>query len=190
MSLPLPTTSMASRDTLSCSWPVASISASSVIAGTCRKSRSASKRRCSKRAGRPGQLRGPADLALDLADELSDLASGGFRLLALDAHQRGLLFLIGEIDVERAVGDQRQAHHGDEQKDIFNKQPAAHDGAGSGSPGVRRSTHAFVAAFRRRSHMVRGRFRLSRDERNTCLATSQGKPRDSSFYHLVGANQE
>src|SRR6516165_9644151 len=38
---------MASRDTLSCSWPLESISASSVIAGTCRNSRSASKRRCS-----------------------------------------------------------------------------------------------------------------------------------------------
>ena len=85
-----------------------------------------------QRAGRPGQLRGPADLALDLADELSDLAGGGLRLLALDAHQRGLLLLIGEIDVERAVGDQRQAHHGDEQKDIFNKQPAAHDRSAGG----------------------------------------------------------
>ena len=47
MSLPLPTTSMASRDTFSCSCPLESISASSVIAGTCRNSRSASKRRCS-----------------------------------------------------------------------------------------------------------------------------------------------
>jgi hypothetical protein len=47
MSLPLPTTSMASRDTFSCSWPAESISASSVMAGTWRNSRSASKRRCS-----------------------------------------------------------------------------------------------------------------------------------------------
>ena len=47
-----------------------------------------------QRAGRPGQLRGPADLAFDLADELADLAGGGFRLLALDTHQRRLLFLI------------------------------------------------------------------------------------------------
>ena len=41
-----------------------------------------------ERAGRPRQLRGPADLAFDLADELADLAGGGFGLLALNAHQR------------------------------------------------------------------------------------------------------
>ena len=45
--MPLPTTSMVSRDTSSCSWPEASICASSVMAGTCRNSRSASNRRCS-----------------------------------------------------------------------------------------------------------------------------------------------
>ena len=58
-----------------------------------------------ERAGRPRQLRGPADLAFDLADELPDLAGGGFRLLALDADQRSLLLFVGEKDVEYAVGD-------------------------------------------------------------------------------------
>ena len=87
-----------------------------------------------KRTGRPGQLRGPADLAFDFADELPDLAGGGLRLLALDAHERCLLLLIREIDVEHAVGDERQADHGDEQRDIFDEQPAAHDRcAGGGS---------------------------------------------------------
>jgi hypothetical protein len=32
-------------------------------------------------------LRGPAELALDLLDELPDLGGGGFRLLALDADE-------------------------------------------------------------------------------------------------------
>ena len=45
--MPLPTTSMASRDTRSRSLPVASTCASSVMAGTWRNSRNASKRRCS-----------------------------------------------------------------------------------------------------------------------------------------------
>ena len=80
-----------------------------------------------QRAGRPRQLRGPADLAFNLADELSDLAGGGFRLLALNADQRGLLLLIREIDVEHGVGDQHQADHGDEQGKIFDKQPTAYD---------------------------------------------------------------
>ncbi len=47
-----------------------------------------------ERAGRPGQLRSPTHLALDLADELSDLAGGGFRLFALDSHQRGFLLFV------------------------------------------------------------------------------------------------
>jgi hypothetical protein len=56
------------------------------------------------RAGRPRQLRGPAELALDLLDELTDLGGGGLRLLALDADERGLVLLIIEQDVENAVG--------------------------------------------------------------------------------------
>ena len=77
-------------------------------------------------AGRPRQLRSPADLALDLADELSDFAARGFGLLALNADQRSLLFLIGKVNVEHRVGDEYEAHYSDEQHDIFNEQSAAH----------------------------------------------------------------
>ena len=48
------------------------------------------------RARRPRQLRGPAELAFDLLDELADLGGGGFRLLALDADQRNLVLSIVE----------------------------------------------------------------------------------------------
>ena len=67
-----------------------------------------------QRARGPRELRGPADLAFDFADELADLAGGGFGLLALNAHQRSLLFLIGEVNVEGGVGEERQPDHGDE----------------------------------------------------------------------------
>jgi hypothetical protein len=72
-------------------------------------------------AGRPRQLRSPADLAFDLADELSDFAGRGFGLLALNADQRSLLFLIGKVYVEHRVGDEYEAHYRDEQHDIFNE---------------------------------------------------------------------
>src|SRR5215467_755773 len=77
------------------------------------------------RACRPRQLRGPTQLALDLLDELADLRGGGFRLLALNADQRGLVLLIVEEDVERAVGEERDADHHDEQRDVFGEQAAA-----------------------------------------------------------------
>ena len=67
-----------------------------------------------ERAIRPGQLRGPAKLAFDLGDEFFDFVGGGHRLLMLDVDQGRLVFLIGEPDLERAVADQRQNHHGDE----------------------------------------------------------------------------
>src|SRR5262249_41917826 len=77
------------------------------------------------RACRPRQLRGPTQLALDLLDELADLRGGGFRLLALNADQRGLVLLIVEEDVERAVGEERDADQHDEQRDVFGEQAAA-----------------------------------------------------------------
>ena len=79
-----------------------------------------------ERARRPGQLRGPAELALDLLDELADLRGRGLGLLALDADQRRLVLLVGEPDLEQPVGEQRDADDGDEQADIFAEQPAAH----------------------------------------------------------------
>ena len=47
-----------------------------------------------ERARRPGQLHGPAELALDLLDELADLRRRGLGLLALDADQRRLVLLV------------------------------------------------------------------------------------------------
>jgi hypothetical protein len=61
----------------------------------------------------------------DLLDELPDLGGGGFRLFALDADQRGFMLLIIEHDVENAVGHQRDADDGDEQRDVFGEQASA-----------------------------------------------------------------
>jgi len=94
---------MASRDTRKRSFPLASSCANSVMAGT-----------LLDRSRRPRQLRGPAELALDFLDELADLGSGGFRLLPLDADERGLVLLIIEENVENAVGQQCEADDRDE----------------------------------------------------------------------------
>ena len=85
-----------------------------------------------QRARGPRQLRGPADLALDVLDELADLGGRGLGLLALDAGQRLLVLLIREPDFEQAVGQERDADHGDEQRDIFPEQPAADMGRSAG----------------------------------------------------------
>ena len=67
-----------------------------------------------ERARRPGQLHGPAELALDLLDELADLRGRGFGLLALDADQRRLVLLVGEPDLECTIGKQGHADDRDE----------------------------------------------------------------------------
>ena len=72
-----------------------------------------------QRAGRPRQLCGPADLGFDLADELADLGRRGFSLFALNADQRGFVFLIGEPDRERAVGDKRDQNDREQQRDVL-----------------------------------------------------------------------
>ena len=56
-----------------------------------------------QRARRPGQLRGPAELALDFLDELADLGRRRLGLLVLDADQRGLVLAVVEEDLENAV---------------------------------------------------------------------------------------
>ena len=61
-----------------------------MTAGTCRKQAQRVEAALIDGAGGPGQLRRPADLALDLLEELFELRGRGFRLLALDAHQGGL----------------------------------------------------------------------------------------------------
>ena len=122
---------MASRDTRSCSLPLG------VELGELGDRRHLAQQpqrveaALLERARGPRQLRGPADLALDVLDELADLGGGGLGLLALDAGQRLLVLLIGEPDFEQAVGQQRHADHGDEQRDVFAEQPAADMGRGA-----------------------------------------------------------
>src|SRR5262249_60862276 len=65
------------------------------------------------------------ELDLDILDELAALGGGGFRLFALDADERRLVLLIIEEDVENAVGQQRDADHRDEQRDVFGEQAPA-----------------------------------------------------------------
>ena len=114
-------------DTRSRSLPVASTCASSVIAGTCRNSRSASNRRGSIArdavagvgrgdVGRPWQLGGPADLAFDLLDELADLGRRRLGLFALDADQ-GRFVLRGNREKTSKIplDSRRDADHRDEQ---------------------------------------------------------------------------
>src|SRR5262249_26053629 len=77
------------------------------------------------RARRPRQLRGPAELALDLLDELADLGGGSFRLFALGAGGGWFVFLIIEEDVENTVGQQGDADHRDEQRNVFGEQSSS-----------------------------------------------------------------
>ncbi len=95
---------MARRDTLKRSLPVESTCASSVIAGTCRNSRQGVEPALLDRARRPGQLRGPAELAFDLLDELADLGRRGFCLFVLNPDQGRLVLAIIEENLENPVG--------------------------------------------------------------------------------------
>jgi hypothetical protein len=67
----------------------------------------------------------PAELALDLLAELADLGGGGFRLFALDADERSLMFLVVEVDVENAVREQRDTDDRHKQCDVFREQASA-----------------------------------------------------------------
>ena len=111
-----------------------------------------------QRTGRPGQLRGPADLAFDFVDELSNLAGGGFRLLALNADQRGFLFFVREVDIECAIDDERETHHSDEQGNVFDEQTAAYDRCAARQNGpslaVRRRLISIIPLVGRRSHAI------------------------------------
>ena len=70
-------------------------------------------------------MRRPAELALDLLDELADLGGGSFRLFALDTDQRCFVLLVVEEDVENAVRQERDADDRDEQRNIFREQSSA-----------------------------------------------------------------
>jgi len=137
-------------------------------------------------------LRGPAQLALDLLDELTDLGGGGFSLFALDADERRLMLLIIEQDVENAVGHQRYTDDCDEQRDVFGEQaPAGFCDGGFGRCLLRRVGISAPQA-------IRGTPRLNEianrhDEHSIKRwPTLSSPPRDAarSFDHLVGERDQ
>ena len=65
------------------------------------------------------ELARPAELSLDLLNELADLARGRFCLLVLDADQRCLVLLIKKPDFEQRIGQQGDANNRNEQRDVF-----------------------------------------------------------------------
>jgi len=69
-------------------------------------------------------LRRPAELALDLLDELADLGGRGVRLLALDADKRNLVFSIVEQNVKDSVGHESYTNDSNEQRNVFGEQTA------------------------------------------------------------------
>src|SRR6266545_1835245 len=75
--------------------------------------------------GRQDGLGRPAHLALDLSDELLDAAGGGLRLLPLDGHQRGLVLLVREVQLDEAAGQQRRADQAGEKDHVLDEEPAA-----------------------------------------------------------------
>ena len=113
-------------------------------------------------AGRPGQLRGPPDLALDLLDELTDLGCRRLRLLALDADEGSLVLLIGKPDFGQSVGEQGNADDGEKQADIFAKQPAAR-------PPLLLQPNRRIGRWR--SHSITSSYRL----RPACICGPLGK---------------
>ena len=109
------------------------------------------------RAGRPRQLGGPAELALDLLDELADLRRRRLGLLALDADKGDLVLVVIEVDVEGAARRQRQEHHGDEQGDVLDEQAVA-------DPAARRARHHGVARRAIGGRHVVGRYLQGRHQ--------------------------
>src|SRR2546425_12336127 len=72
-------------------------------------------------------LGGPADLALDLFDELLDLRGRRQGFLPLEAQQRRLVLLVREVDLHDAAHEQRPAHEQREQGDVLAEQAPAAD---------------------------------------------------------------
>jgi hypothetical protein len=58
---------------------------------------------------------------------LADLGGGGFRLLALDAQQKALEFLVGKPGMQDTRENDGQGDHGDEGGGVFIEKPAARD---------------------------------------------------------------
>src|SRR6185436_14909208 len=69
--------------------------------------------------------RGERELLLDLAHELLDARRGAGGLLALQAGERFLVFLVGEVQADAARDQQRAADQREDQQEILAEQPAA-----------------------------------------------------------------
>jgi hypothetical protein len=68
--------------------------------------------------GRPRRLRGPTDMALDIAYELADFCRCGLGLLMLNADKRTLVVLIQKPRFCQYVDCQSSADYSDEQCDV------------------------------------------------------------------------
>ncbi len=75
--------------------------------------------------GRALGLGHPAHLPLDLLDEALDLGGGRERLLALQGHERGLVLLVGEVELGDAAREQLGGHEQDEEGGVLPEQAAA-----------------------------------------------------------------
>ena len=69
--------------------------------------------------------RGVGELLLDLQHELLDARRRGERLLVLQARQRDLVFLVGEVEPDAAGNQQRAAYQREDQHEIPAEQPPA-----------------------------------------------------------------
>ena len=90
-----PATSVASRETSSCSLALV------------------------ERPGRSSRTRYPAELALDLVDKLLNPLCRRVGLLLLNAQQGLLVLLVREPEIERAVDDQCHSDQNDKQERVF-----------------------------------------------------------------------
>src|SRR5213078_3324236 len=76
-------------------------------------------------AGVELRKRGVRELLLDLADVLFDARSGRERLFMLQTRERGLGFLICEVDADGAGSEQGDCDERQDQQQVFSEQPAA-----------------------------------------------------------------
>jgi hypothetical protein len=69
--------------------------------------------------------RGPAELVLDIDDVLLDPVGGVLRLLDLQRGQVRFVLAPGEVDADRAAGDQHAADQRDDQQRVLGEEPPA-----------------------------------------------------------------
>ena len=81
-------------------------------------------------AARGQEAGGPADLALDLLDELLDDGGGALRLLALHGNQRLPAFAVGVVHLDGGIDDQSAADQRHQQGSVLAKQAATLLGTG------------------------------------------------------------